>query len=159
MNPDDHTPGNNDVPINILINYRAPAGLILAICAGLYAAISGPGTRWGWWHFTTGFIILRRSAVAGLVAATVSVTGGIMSGRQIRRAGVAIVVAGLLIGSVVAGVPVWWMQTAHHLRRIHDIATNMDNPPRFVSILSLRKDAPYSPEYGGPKTAQQQRAA
>jgi uncharacterized protein (DUF1499 family) len=69
MNPHDHTPGNNDVPIKTLINYIATAGLILAICAGLSAVISGPGIRWAWWHFTTGFhhpaVVRRRRSSRG----------------------------------------------------------------------------------------------
>jgi uncharacterized protein (DUF1499 family) len=142
-----------------LVDHIAPAGLALALFAGLSAALSGLGTRWGWWYFTTGFMILRWSAVAGLISAIVSLMGGILSGRGIRRAGVFIALAGLLIGVVVAAIPRSWMRTAQQVPRIHDITTDMDNPPRFVSIMPLRKDAPNTPEYGGPGIALQQRAA
>jgi uncharacterized protein (DUF1499 family) len=46
--------------------------------------------------------------------------------------------------------------TAHRLPRINDITTDTENPPRFESILPLRKDAPTPVEYGGPKIAAQQ---
>jgi len=159
MNVDQHTLRHTNVPNKTLVDHIAPAGLALALCAGFSAAISGLGTRWGWWHFTTGFMILRWSAVAGLLAAIISLTGGILSGGGVRRAGVAIALAGLLVGAVVAGIPWSWMRTAQEAPRIHDITTDMDNPPRFVSIMLLRKDAPNSPEYGGPGIALQQRAA
>ncbi len=42
---------------------------------------------------------------------------------------------------------------------IHDITTDTENPPVFVSILALRKDAPNSATYGGPEIAAQQHAA
>jgi uncharacterized protein (DUF1499 family) len=42
---------------------------------------------------------------------------------------------------------------------IHDITTDPENPPGFVSVLPLRKDAPNSATYGGPEIAAQQRAA
>jgi uncharacterized protein (DUF1499 family) len=158
MNADQDGLRHTNLPHKTVVDHIAPAGLALAIGAGLSAVISGLGTRSGWWYFTTGFMILRWSAVAGLLAAIVSLTGGILSGWGIRRAGVAIVLAGLLVGAVVAGIPWSWMRNAQKMPRIHDITTDMDNPPRFVSIMLLRKDAPNSPEYGGPGVALQQRA-
>jgi uncharacterized protein (DUF1499 family) len=157
MNAVQHELKQANLPHRTRVDHLAPAGLALAIGAGLAAVISGLGTRWGWWYFTTGFMILRWSAVAGLLAALISMTGGIMAGWEIRRSGVAIVLAGLLVGSVVAGVPWSWMRTAQQVPRIHDITTDMENPPLFVSIIPLRKDAPNSPEYGGPGIALQQR--
>jgi len=158
MNADQHELRHTNAPDRTLVDHIAPAGLGLAIGAGLFAVFSGLGTRWGWWYFTTGFMILRWSAVAGLLAALVSLTGGILAGWEIRRSGVAIVLSGLLVGAIVAGIPWSWMRTAQHMPRIHDITTDMENPPRFVSIMPLRKDAPNSPEYGGPGIALQQRA-
>jgi uncharacterized protein (DUF1499 family) len=159
MNADQRTLKHANAPHGTLVDHIAPAGLALALCAGLSAALSGLGTRWGWWYFTTGFMVLRWSAVAGFLAAIVSLMGGILSGRGIRRAGVSIALAGLLIGVVIAAIPWSWMRTAQQVPRINDITTDMDNPPRFVSIMPLRKDAPNSPEYGGPGIALQQRTA
>jgi uncharacterized protein (DUF1499 family) len=159
MDANQHMLKHANEPQKRLVDHIAPAGLALALFAGLSAALSGLGTRWEWWYFTTGFMILRWSAVAGLVAAIVSLMGGILSGRGIRRAGVFIALAGLLIGVVVAAIPWSWMRTAQQVPRIHDITTDMDNPPRFVSIMPLRKDAPNPPEYGGSGIAVQQRAA
>jgi len=58
-------------------SYVAPAGLALAVLAGMAAALAGFGTRWGWWYFMTGFIILRWAAIGGLAAAAISLAGGI----------------------------------------------------------------------------------
>src|SRR6266540_56651 len=102
MNTNQHMLRQTYTPLSRLIENIAPAGLALAIGAGLFAALSGMGTRFGWWSFMTGFLILRWSAVAGLVAAVVSLIGGILSGRGIHRTGVYIALAGILIGAVVA---------------------------------------------------------
>jgi uncharacterized protein (DUF1499 family) len=158
MNADQDELSHTNLPNRTLVDHIAPAGLALAIGAGLFAVISGLGFRWGWWYFQTGFMILRWSAVAGLLATLVSLTGGILAGWKIRRSGVAIVLAGLLVGAVVAGIPWSWMQTAQQVPRIHDITTDTEDPPLFVSIIPLRKGAPNSPEYGGPGIALQQRA-
>ena len=42
---------------------------------------------------------------------------------------------------------------------IHDITTDTENPPSFISILQLRKGAQNPAGYGGPNIAAQQRAA
>jgi uncharacterized protein (DUF1499 family) len=41
---------------------------------------------------------------------------------------------------------------------IHDVTTDPDDPPRFVAVLPLRREAPNSAEYAGPTLAAQQRA-
>ena len=41
---------------------------------------------------------------------------------------------------------------------IHDVTTDLENPPPFVAILPLRASAPNTAEYGGPEVAAQQRA-
>jgi hypothetical protein len=42
---------------------------------------------------------------------------------------------------------------------IHDISTDTDDPPPFVAVAPLRKDARNAVEYGGPEVAAQQRKA
>ncbi len=51
------------------------------------------------------------------------------------------------------------MRKAQELPRIHDITTDTEDPPRFTAVLLLRKNAHNSPEYGGPRIAEQQHAA
>jgi uncharacterized protein (DUF1499 family) len=42
---------------------------------------------------------------------------------------------------------------------IHDITTDVDNPPAFVALLPYRTGRVSPPEYDGPDAARQQRAA
>ena len=42
---------------------------------------------------------------------------------------------------------------------IHDITTDLGNPPAFDAILAFRADAPNPPEYAGQETAKQQTEA
>jgi hypothetical protein len=65
----------------------------------------------------------------------------------------------VLIGLAAAAVPVSWRMTARKLPVIHDISTDTVNPPQFVAILPLRKDAPNPAVYGGPEVAEQQKLA
>jgi len=72
--------------------------------------------------------------------------------------GVLISIFGLVIGVLVFAIPWYYWRTAQRLPAIHDLTTDTENPPRFVSISPLRKNAPNSSEYGGPELAAKQRA-
>jgi uncharacterized protein (DUF1499 family) len=117
------------------------------------------GSRLGWWHFRTGFSMLRWAADGGLLAAAVSIAGLILSRRQLSRLRLILSISGILIGLLVVGVLWSWWHTAQTVPAIHDITTDTDNPPAFVSILPLRKDAPNMADYGGPEIAAKQKTA
>ncbi|MGZ6210597.1 MAG: DUF1499 domain-containing protein [Syntrophales bacterium] len=134
-------------------------GFILAVLAALAAMLAGFATRWGLWYFRTGFAILGWAAYAGVAAALVSLASAILTRPTTLRRGFLISIFGLLIGILVFGVPWCYWRTAQRVPAIHDITTDTENPPRFVSISPLRKNAPNSSEYGGSEIAAKQRAA
>jgi hypothetical protein len=117
------------------------------------------GSRLGWWHFRTGFSMLRWAADGGLLAAAVSIAGLILSRRPLLRLRLILSISGLVIGLGVVGVLWSWWHTAQTVPAIHDITTDTENPPAFVSILPLRTDAANPVEYGGPEIAAKQKAA
>lgn len=117
------------------------------------------GSRLGWWHFRTGFSMLRWAADGGLLAAAVSIAGLIVYRRPFSRLRLILSISGLVIGLLVVGVLWSWWHTAQTVPAIHDITTDTENPPAFVSILPLRKDAPNTADYGGPEIAAKQKTA
>ncbi len=131
-------------------------GLALAALAGLGAMLAGFGSRWGWWNFRIGFIILRWAAYGGIVAAVISFIGAILTWPGILHRNFLLSIFGLVIGILVFAAPWCYWRTAQKVPPIHDITTDWENPPRFVSILPLRKNAPNPAEYGGPKIAEKQ---
>lgn len=135
------------------------AGFIFAILAGFAGVFAGFGSQWEWFHFRTGFLILRYAAYGGIVAAVLSLVGAILNRPWELRGSFIASILGLLLGLLVFIIPLCWWWTAQRVPPIHDITTDTENPPRFVSILSLRKDAPNPAEYGGPEIAAQQRVA
>jgi uncharacterized protein (DUF1499 family) len=134
-------------------------GFLLAVLAALAAVLAGFGTRWELWHFRTGFVILGWAAYAGIAAALISLASAILTRPTTLRRGFLISIAGFVIGVLVFGVPWCYWRTAQRVPAIHDITTDTENPPHFVSILPLRRNAPNSSEYGGPDIAAKQRAA
>ncbi len=137
----------------------ALVGFLLAVLAALAAVLAGFGSHWGLWYFRTGFVILAWAAYAGIAAALVSLASAIFTRPGTLRKGFLISIFGLVVGVLVFGIPWSYWRTAQRVPAIHDITTDTENPPRFVSILPLRKNALNSSEYGGPEIAAKQRAA
>ncbi len=135
----------------------APVGLVLALLAALAEALSGFGSRFGWWYYKTGLGIFGFGAIMGAVGAIVSLIGGILAGSH--RTAYRMAVAGIVIGLVATGIPWSWSRTAKHMPKIHDISTDTDNPPQFAEILPLRKDAENPAAYGGQEVAAKQALA
>jgi uncharacterized protein (DUF1499 family) len=131
----------------------------LALLVVLAAALSGLGARWGLWHFRTGFTILRWSVYAGIVLIVASLAVAVLTRPGSGRRGFAIAVGALVVGLLVVGIPLQWQRTARSVPPIHDISTDVVNPPRFVAVVPLRADAPNPVEYPGAQVAAQQQAA
>lgn len=137
----------------------AIAGFVLSLLAIAAVLAAGTGSRLGWWHFRSGFRILKWGAWLGVCGAALSIGGAFLSRPGIGRRGFLIAVAGIVLGAVSFGVPWSGYRMAQHLPRIHDITTDTEHPPQFVAVLPLRKDAPNSTVYGGPEVAAKQHEA
>ena len=147
------------------MQYHAPYPRIALIAFGfvVFAAVaamlSGLGSRWGWWYFRTGFLILTVATGVGLVAALAEVWSALAIRGTPAQHIFAVALGGAFIGFIASGVPAVRITTAYHMPAIHDITTDIDNPPVFVAIMPLRKDAANAAAYGGKAVADKQRAA
>ncbi len=137
-------------------NRIVEVGCGLAVLAGIAAALSGFGTKWGWWYFMTGFSLLKAAAISGGIAAVLSLIGGVTARHERRSSVFFLAAAGILIGLIVAGIPMSWAYQAGKLPMIHDITTDMVDPPQFKAIMPLRAGAQNPATYEGPETAFQQ---
>lgn len=133
------------------------AALPLAILGALILLVSGPGSRFGIWEFGTGFLMMRIAFFAGLAVAAFALLMLVIP--KTRAGGAVGLVAALLIGLGTAWVPWNGVKTARSVPPIHDITTDMLNPPAFVAIVPLRADARNPVEYAGEEIASQQREA
>lgn len=135
------------------------AALGVALIAAISLMAAGVGTRLDFWHFRTGFAILKYGAYGGLLGAALALTAAVVAFRGKHLPGFVLSLVALALGITVAALPLSWQSTARKLPRIHDITTDIVNPPRFVAILPLRAAAPNPAEYGGPELAAKQREA
>ena len=136
----------------------ARVGLALTVVGALSLLLSGVGTRWDWWDYRTGFLILRWTLYGGVAIIVVAVAGLILG--LLARTGRSLLVSlvTLVLLAAVAAVPVGALRSAGRVPPIHDITTDLDDPPRFVAVLPLRQGAPNTAEYAGAAVAAQQRA-
>ncbi|HEX5795158.1 MAG TPA: DUF1499 domain-containing protein [Geminicoccaceae bacterium] len=135
----------------------ATAGLALALLAAVVLLIAGPGYRFGLWSLGTGFALMRYAAFGGIAAAVVSAIGLVLARPRGRRRGMFRALAGLVIGLIAVGVPWSYARSARAAPPIHDITTDLADPPAFAANLPLRADAPNPADYGGAEVAAQQR--
>lgn len=133
------------------------SGLLLAALAVGAAALSGPGYRWGWWNYRQGFTILRWAAYGAGLAAAVSLAAAVRARPGSGRGGLALALAGLALGGALAGWTGILARQAARAPRIHDITTDLDNPPDFSAVAVLRAPTDNPLTHGGPAVAEQQR--
>ncbi len=137
----------------------AVVAFVVAVLGVLAIVLSGFGYRSGWWALPVAFKGLRDGffvTVAGLVlGAIASVVARPGSGRR----GFALAVLALIISAITVGTLYRWYLRAKAVPPIHDITTDPTDPPQFVAVLPLRKDAANPATYGGPEVAAQQEQA
>ncbi len=124
---------------------------LAAVATGLLAAW---GSRFGWWHFRTAFNLLGGVFVVAAVGAALGLVSLVL--RRGRRAPAILAVA---VGAGLAGYLLQLKHTAGSVPRIHDISTDLEDPPAFVDIAALRASAPNPVTWAGAEVAALQRAA
>jgi uncharacterized protein (DUF1499 family) len=136
----------------------ARVGLALTLLGVLALVLSGLGSRWDWWNFRVGFVIFRWTLYGGLVTVVVALAGLVLGLLARRGRSLLISLVTLVLLASGAVVPVTHLRAAGRVPPIHDITTDLDDPPRFVAVLPLRRGAANSADYAGAALAAQQRA-
>jgi uncharacterized protein (DUF1499 family) len=132
---------------------------LLAVLAVAAAAAAGLGYRFEIWPLRPAFTLLRWSAYGGISAAVLSLLCAVWILRQSPYRGLIPSLAGLALGAAVAALPYSYLRSARNVPPIHDISTDLEQPPGFVDTLALRAGAPNTAAYGGENIARQQRQA
>lgn len=138
------------------MNWSRVAVAVAALGAALLL-VSGPGARFGLWPFPTGFTLLRWAVYLGLAAVALAVGGALVATVRASQ-GCALALA-FLLGCAIVAVPAYWLYLARAVPPIHDISTDLDEPPAFVAVVPLRADAPNPVAHGGAAVADAQRRA
>ncbi|RAR59810.1 uncharacterized protein DUF1499 [Onishia taeanensis] len=133
-------------------------GVVLLVAAAALMAGSGSAYRWDWVSLSTSFSMLRQGAHLAIGAGALGLVTALVAAfcRRWRP-----VMVGLLTSTAVVALvalPAQMMQRAQTVPPIHDITTDLDNPPAFEALAAAREAAPNEVAY--PQDfADQQRAA
>ena len=131
--------------------------MALAILALAMTVLSGPGTRMEWWPWQFGLGLLKWATYIGLAAAVgaaILLVTLLVPSLRVRPW---LPVAALCIGLAAAAPPLAMLSKAKSLPLIHDISTDLADPPAFVALLAARKASPNGAQHGGEKIAEEQR--
>lgn len=133
--------------------------IILMIAAAIVMAIAGPAYKAEWITLGTSFTWLRQGAQLALAAAAAGIITAVMAGffRRWRPALTGVLVSVAVVAMI--AVPMQMKQRAQSVPPIHDITTDMTNPPAFKALANAREAAPNEVAYPGEETARQQKAA
>ncbi|MFZ3142870.1 DUF1499 domain-containing protein [Psychrobacter glacincola] len=126
----------------------------MSLLAFLLVVLTGPLYKYDIIELSTVFIGFKYgifTAVAALVLLALQI---IFKRNTLTLASAAIAVA---LSAVALGLPLSMLNKGKSVPPIHDISTDLINPPEFVAIAPLRADAPNPIAYAGEATAAQQR--
>ena len=138
----------------------AYVGVGIAILALLTLAVGPLGWRLGWWHYRFAFSWLMPYAAYGAIAGgVISILALAFGWSHLGARGIALAAVGIVVGAAVAYMPWQYDRLRSKVPPIHDITTDMDNPPAFVAALKLRPKDANTVAYEGPDVADKQRAA
>ena len=129
--------------------------LVVGCLAFLLFAVAGPGSRFGLWQFGTGFKMMQWGVYLGAAGCLATLVAAAVT-RPFGAAAPTLLGALLLAGIPVA-VPLLMLSQAKKVPPIHDITTDTEDPPAFVSVLPLRANALNPATYGGAEVAAAQR--
>lgn len=139
------------------ISNWALASIGFGIVAAVVLLLAGYGYQWNLWGLGTAFTwLIPGSAVFGLIGFSLAVVFGFVRMNDPERKGVPAVLLGAVLGLAVIGTVGYWYNEAQKYPPIHDISTDVENPPKFRAIVPLRADASNDTTYGDQEKVQMQ---
>lgn len=133
--------------------------LLAAVVGALAVAGAGPGFQVGVVGLSGAFSLIRFGVVLASIGAVVGLVALLTSFLRGGAPGALVAVLALAVAVPAVWLPWNLRQQAAEVPPIHDITTDTDNPPAFVAIAPLRRDAPNPVEYAGRETARAQHEA
>ncbi|MBI4886390.1 MAG: DUF1499 domain-containing protein [Acidobacteria bacterium] len=115
----------------------ATAALGLLLLAG-----AGPAYRTGLLPLAGAFTLLRWAGYAGLAASALGVLAAGLAYVRAARLRMLAALVGLLGGIAAFGIPFEFERRQASAPPIHDISTDLENPPAFDAVVPLRTGAP-----------------
>lgn len=138
----------------------AQALMIGAIVSAVLMVMAGFGTRLGMWDYTGGFTIASGGVMLAAGVFFLGVIGYVVCLRKGLPSERSSILIGLLICVVLLGQFGLQMNAVSSVPRIHNISTDIMDPPSFDALVAIRDAAGANPlAYDAAVLAEQQQAA
>jgi uncharacterized protein (DUF1499 family) len=133
-------------------------GVLGAALALLLLGLAPLGWRLGLWHYAISFALIGLAALLAMAGAVLAGIGLGFGRAALGWRGAALPALAVLLG--LAFLAAAWPIIQHGAVPIHDISTDLDNPPAFIAALPARQaEHAASAAYAGAALARQQRGA
>ena len=129
---------------------------LVSLSAFLLVALPGPLYKYGVVDLGTAFTGFKFGVFAGIATLILLVLQIIFKRKTVTLGST---IMALLLSTIAIAIPLRMLNKGKSVPPIHDISTDLVNPPEFVAIAPLRADAPNPVGYAGVEVATQQRAA
>ena len=103
--------------------------------------IAGPAYRLGA-ALPTAYAIMRWAEYIGLVALLIGTGGAVYAYRQRKWSGAIVSALAMVLALTTIAIPLTWQRRAQSLPLIHDLTTDLENPPAFQAVIAKRGNAP-----------------
>ncbi len=137
----------------------AVLAFVVALLGVIGIVLAGFGYRSGWWELGAAFKVLRYGFYGAAAGLLLGLIGLVVARPGGGRRGFVLALLAVLGGGIATATMLRWFERAKSVPAIHDITTDPADPPQFVAVLPLRRNAVNAPVYGGPEVAAQQEKA
>ncbi|HTD62670.1 MAG TPA: DUF1499 domain-containing protein [Gemmatimonadaceae bacterium] len=122
-------------------------GLFITLLGVIAEMVSGFGYRFHMWDLGVAFRIFVYGSWVAAAGGVLCLLAALATRPGTGRRGFGMSVLGVLIAIAGFGTVMQWKARAEKVPPIHDISTDLANPPAFVAVLPLRAAAPNKAEY------------
>lgn len=133
--------------------------LIGAVVGAALLPIGALGTRIGVWHFQIGLLLVAAGAVLAAIGLVVGIAGIVAASRRRLASDKPAVYLGTAISLLVLALMGTQFVTGLSVPPIHNISTDVVDPPAFDKIVTLRGEGTNPLEYDADSLAAVQREA
>lgn len=127
--------------------------LIGAVVAAALLPIGALGTRVGIWTFGTGFLLLAAATVLAAIGLVTGIAGIIAAHRRNLRDDRQAVYLGTIVSLLILGLMGQQFYAASSVPPIHNISTDVADPPQFDAVVALRGENTNPLEYNADEIA------
>ena len=142
-----------------MATWWSQAIMIGALVAAVLLPVGALGHRLGVWSFEAGFIFLAGGALLAVIAVLGGIAALIVALRTGRDADRPLLFVGLIVGAAIVALLLTQLSAARSVPPIHNISTDVSDPPAFDVAVGLRGANSNPIDYDIAAIAQVQQAA